>query len=96
MWRGIWWSRLLKGETRNSLLLFWFWEVRYEVLTGVNVVDISTLGLLESAHRLGGKRLKRYVLLGSSVAVMNSFAREDEKGRDYTEEDWNPVGDFFL
>ena len=62
-----------------------------EFLTCVNGVDISTLGLLESAHRLGGKRLKRFVLLGSSVSVINSFARDDEKGRDYTEEDWNPV-----
>ena len=63
----------------------------FDVFTGVNIVDISTLGLLESAHRLGGKRLKRFVLLGSSVAVMNSFAREDEKGGDYVEDDWNPV-----
>ena len=70
-------------------------EVSFEVSTGVDVVDISTLGILESAHRLGGKRLKKFVLLGSSVAVMNSFAREDEKGRDYVEGDWNPVRDFF-
>ena len=69
--------------------------VSFEVSTGVDVVDISTLGILESAHRLGGKRLKKFVLLGSSVAVMNSFAREDEKGRDYVEGDWNPVRDFF-
>lgn len=27
---------------------------------------------------------------------MNSFARDDEKGRDNTEEDWNPVTDFSL
>ena len=72
-----------------------FREVSFEVLTGINVIDISTLGLLESAHRLGGKRLKRFVLLGSAVAVLDSFAREDEKGRDYVEEDWNPVRDFF-
>lgn len=72
-----------------------FGEVSFEVLTGFNIADVSTLGLLESAHRLGGKQLKRFVLLGSSVAVMDSFAREDEKGRDYVEEDWNPVRDFF-
>ena len=76
------------------MLLYWFGEVRFEVLSGIDVVVVSTLGVLESAHRLGGKRLKRFVLLGSSVAVMNSFAREDEKGRDYDEEDWNPVCDF--
>ena len=75
--------------------LIGFGEVSFEVLTGVNIADVSTLGLLESAHRLGGKQLKRFVLLGSSVAVMDSFAREDEKGRDYVEEDWNPVRDFF-
>ena len=72
-----------------------FAEVSYVFLTGVNVVDISTLGLLESAHKLGGKRLKRFVLLGSSVSIMDSFARDDKKGRDYTEEDWNPVRGFF-
>ena len=72
-----------------------FAEVSYGSLVGVNMVDISTLGLLESACRLGGKRLKRFVLLGSSVAVENSFARDDEKGRDYTEEDWNPVRGFY-
>ena len=64
-------------------------------MTGIDTVDISTLGILESAHKLGGKRLKRFVLLGSSVAVMDSFAREDEKGRDYDEDDWNPVRDLF-
>ena len=78
------------------MLLHWLGEVSCEDLSGVNVVDVSTLGVLESAHRLGGKRLKRFVLLGSSVAVMDSFAREDEKGRDYDEEDWNPVRESFL
>ena len=65
-------------------------------MTVVHVVDISTLGLLESAHKLGGKRMKRFVLLGSSVSIMDSFARDDEKGRDYTEEDWNPVRSLLL
>ena len=50
-----------------------------------------TLGLLESAQKLGGSRLKRFVLLGSAVAVLNSFEEEGVTGRDYTEEDWNPV-----
>ena len=50
-----------------------------------------TLGLLESAHKLGGPNLKRFVLLGSAVAVMNSFEKEDVAGKDYTEADWNPV-----
>ena len=72
-----------------------FGEVSCGILSGVDIVDISTLRVLESAHRLGGKRLKRFVLLGSSVAVMDSFAKEDKKRRDYDEEDWNPVRDFF-
>lgn len=81
-----------------SFAILWFLiglgRVSFEVLIGVNVVNVSTLGVLESAHKLGGKRLKKIVLLGSSVAVIDSFAREDEKGRDYVEEDWNPVRDF--
>jgi hypothetical protein len=81
-----------------SFAILWFLiglgRVSFEVLIGVNVVDVSTLGVLESAHKLGGKRLKKFVLLGSSVAVIDPFAREDEKGRDYVEEDWNPVRDF--
>ena len=81
-----------------SFAILWFLigfgRVSFEVLIGVNVVNVSTLAVLESAHKLGGKRLKKFVLLGSSVAVIDSFAREDEKGRDYVEEDWNPVRDF--
>ena len=38
--------------------------------------------------------MKRFTLLGSAVAALNSFETEDEKGRDYTEEDWNPVTNF--
>ncbi|POR35614.1 Putative uncharacterized oxidoreductase [Tolypocladium paradoxum] len=51
----------------------------------------GTLGLLQSAQKLGGPRLKRVVLLGSAVSVLDSFEEEGVKGRDYTEEDWNPV-----
>lgn len=50
-----------------------------------------TLGLMRAAHKLGGKDLKRVVLLGSAVAVLNSFADDSVPGRDYTEMDWNPV-----
>ena len=39
----------------------------------------------------GGSTLKRIVLLGSAVAVLNSFEAEGVTGKDYTEEDWNPV-----
>ncbi|KAI9851188.1 MAG: hypothetical protein M1838_004298 [Thelocarpon superellum] len=51
----------------------------------------GTIGLFQSAHKLGGSRIKRAVLLGSAVAVLDSFADEGVAGRDYTEEDWNPV-----
>ncbi|KND89016.1 putative uncharacterized oxidoreductase [Tolypocladium ophioglossoides CBS 100239] len=51
----------------------------------------GTLGLLQSAKKLGGSKLKRVVLLGSAVSVLNSFEEEGVKGREYTEEDWNPV-----
>ena len=50
-----------------------------------------TLDLLQAAHRLAGGRLKRFVLLGSAVAVLSSFEVVGVAGRDYTEEDWNPV-----
>ncbi|KAI9680092.1 MAG: hypothetical protein M1817_005108 [Caeruleum heppii] len=51
----------------------------------------GTLGLLQSAQKLGGPRLKRFVLLGSAVAALDSFEEDDVAGKDYTEDDWNPV-----
>ena len=50
-----------------------------------------TLSLLQAAHRLAGEKLKRFVLLGSAVAVLNSFEEDGVAGTDYTEENWNPV-----
>jgi hypothetical protein len=51
-----------------------------------------TLGLLETAHKFGGARLKRFVVLGSAVAVLNSYMEaEGTRSRDYDEDDWNPV-----
>ena len=50
-----------------------------------------TISLLDCAHRLGGPKLKRFVLLGSAVAILNSFEDLSLAGRDYTEDDWNPV-----
>lgn len=50
------------------------------------------LGLLESAHKLGGSRLKRFVVLGSAVAILKSYMGTEGTGtRDYDEDDWNPV-----
>ncbi|RAQ42696.1 hypothetical protein AFGD_010110 [Aspergillus flavus] len=67
----------------------------------INVKDIQkgmiepavmgTTQILESAHRQGGTSLKRFVLLGSAVSVLNSFEDMSREGRPYTEEDWNPV-----
>lgn len=51
----------------------------------------GTTEILKSAHRLGGPDLKRFVLLGSAVAVLNSFEDMTREGRPYTEKDWNPV-----
>lgn len=51
----------------------------------------GTTNLIECAHKLGGNSIKRFVLLGSAVAVLNSFEDLTRAGKDYTEEDWNPV-----
>lgn len=42
-------------------------------------------------HDRGGPNVKRVVLLGSAVAVLDSFADQSVAGKPYTEEDWNPV-----
>lgn len=52
----------------------------------------STIEVLKATHELGGKQVKRFVLLGSAVSVLDSF--EDlsaPEGKAYTEDDWNPV-----
>ncbi|KAF7872932.1 uncharacterized protein EAF02_009003 [Botrytis sinoallii] len=52
----------------------------------------GTTEILKAAHELGGKQVKRFVLLGSAVSVLDSF--EDlnaPEGRPYTEDDWNPA-----
>jgi len=50
-----------------------------------------TTNLIECAHKLGGNSIKRFVLLGSAVAVLNSFEDLSRAGRDYTEEACKPV-----
>lgn len=52
---------------------------------------ISTTEILKSAHKHAGKELKRFVLLGSAVSVLNSFEDTTREGKPYTERDWNPV-----
>lgn len=58
-----------------------------------------TTEILKAAHQHGGTALKRFVLLGSAVSVLNSFEDMSKEGKPYTEKDWNPVsiaGDYFL
>ena len=47
--------------------------------------------VIKAAHELGGKQVERFVLLGSSVAIGNSFEDTSKAGKPYTEKDWNPV-----
>lgn len=35
--------------------------------------------------------MKRVVVLGSAVAVLDDFQDTSVPGKDYTEKDWNPV-----
>ena len=49
------------------------------------------MGIIKAAHELGGKQIKRFVLLGSSVSIGNSFEDTSKEGKPYTEKDWNPV-----
>jgi hypothetical protein len=47
--------------------------------------------LINSVHKYGGPQVKRFVLLGSAVAVLDSSQDISVAGKDYTEKDWNPV-----
>ncbi|KAI9641702.1 hypothetical protein NHQ30_009558 [Ciborinia camelliae] len=52
----------------------------------------GTTEVLKATHELGGKQVKRFVLLGSAVSILDSF--EDirtPEGKPYTEDDWNPA-----
>ncbi|PYH69427.1 NAD dependent epimerase/dehydratase [Aspergillus vadensis CBS 113365] len=51
----------------------------------------GTTQILESAHQHGGSMLKRIVLLGSGVSVLDSFEDMSREGHPYTEKSWNPV-----
>jgi hypothetical protein len=46
---------------------------------------------MKAAHNLGGPQIKRFVLLSSAVAVLDSGRDMSIARKDYTEEDWNPV-----
>ena len=47
--------------------------------------------ILRSAHLHGSANLKRFILLGSAVAVLNSYEDITREGQPYTEDNWNPV-----
>ncbi|KAE9368254.1 NAD(P)-binding protein [Stipitochalara longipes BDJ] len=51
----------------------------------------GTMELIKSVHEYGGPQVKRFVLLGSAVAVLDSSQDISIAGKDYTESDWNPV-----
>ena len=53
--------------------------------------NLRTTEILKAAHQHGGTALKRFVLLGSAVSVLNSFEDMSREGNPYTEKDWNPV-----
>ncbi|KAE8380917.1 NAD dependent epimerase/dehydratase [Aspergillus bertholletiae] len=52
---------------------------------------MGTTEILKAAHHYGGSDMKRFVLLGSAVSVLNSFEDLSREGKPYTEKDWNPV-----
>ena len=56
-----------------------------------NRIEKSTTGILKAAHEFGGPQIKRVVLLGSAVSVLDSFQDPSVAGTDYSEKDWNPV-----
>lgn len=47
--------------------------------------------LIKAAHNLGGPQIKRFMLLSSEVAVLDSGQDMSVAGKYYTEKDWNPV-----
>ncbi|OGM42167.1 NAD dependent epimerase/dehydratase [Aspergillus bombycis] len=52
---------------------------------------MGTTEILKAASHYGGASLKRFILLGSAVSVLNSFEDMSREGKPYTEKDWNPV-----
>ncbi|KAF4465570.1 NAD dependent epimerase dehydratase [Fusarium albosuccineum] len=57
----------------------------------IEPAERGTREMLKSAQDYGGAELKRFVLLGSAVAVLDSFQDVTKEGKPYTEKDWNPV-----
>ncbi|KAJ6439047.1 Galactose-binding domain-like protein [Purpureocillium lavendulum] len=63
-------------------------DIRKEM---VRPAEMGTTEILKAANHYGGGNLKRFVLLGSAVSVLNSFEDLTKEGQPYTEEDWNPI-----
>ncbi|PYH80260.1 NAD dependent epimerase/dehydratase [Aspergillus uvarum CBS 121591] len=57
----------------------------------IEPAEKGTTEILKAASRYGGSSLKRFVLLGSAVSVLNSFEDLSKEEKPYTEKDWNPV-----
>lgn len=49
---------------------------------------------MSCAHRCGGSRLKRFVLLGTAGAIVSAIEGISPVSKTYTEDDWDPVGVF--
>ncbi|KAJ5232576.1 NAD dependent epimerase/dehydratase [Penicillium chermesinum] len=71
-----------------SPLRFQVNDIRKEM---IEPAEMGTTKILRAAQKYGGSSLKRFVLLGSAVAVLNSFEDMTKEGKPYTERDWNPV-----
>lgn len=71
-----------------SPLKFQVSDIRKEM---IEPAEMGTTQILKAALRFGGSSLKRFVLLGSAVSVLNSFEDITKEGKPYTERDWNPV-----
>ncbi|KAJ3533230.1 hypothetical protein NM208_g648 [Fusarium decemcellulare] len=72
----------------------WKDKVNFVIVTDFTTAkpfDHLTREMLKSAQDYGGAELKRFALLGSAVAVLNSFQDVTKEGKPYTEKDWNPV-----
>lgn len=51
----------------------------------------GTTEIMKAVHEFGGPQVKRFVLLTSSVAIIDSTQDMSVAGRDRNEKDWNPV-----
>ncbi|KAJ5414832.1 NAD dependent epimerase/dehydratase [Penicillium cosmopolitanum] len=71
-----------------SPLRFQVNDIRKEM---IEPAEMGTTEILKAAKSYGGSSLKRFILLGSAVSVLNSFEDTTKEGKPYTEKDWNPV-----